>query len=170
MEHSAAAVRADSLPDHTERHADGSRVNAHAEKIAAYRRPEVIEQYDDSRWGTRRRARGDQLEWRTLRKALAVVNNVRTLLDLPCGTGRFTKRLGDAGYVVTGADASCGMIGKALEKPGMCASFVCTDAMHLPYPDRSFDCVISARFLFHFDQPARLRLIREMARVSSRWL
>ena len=43
---------------------------------------------------------------------------VRTILEIGCGTGSLTQRLGQRGYEVTGVDASSAMLGRAREKLG----------------------------------------------------
>ncbi len=42
------------------------------------------------------------------------------------------------------------------------------DALHLPYPDDSFDYATCSMALHHFDPPRAVELMREMARVSRR--
>ena len=36
--------------------------------------------------------------------------------------------------------------------------------------DASMDCVMSIRFMFHVDPESRVRILREMGRVSRRWV
>ena len=40
------------------------------------------------------------------------------------------------------------------------------DATRLPFAERSFDLVVTTRFLRHLDAPARIAVLRELARVS----
>lgn len=40
------------------------------------------------------------------------------------------------------------------------------DALHLPYPDQSFDLVISSMFMHHLEDEQAIRLLLEMARMS----
>ena len=44
------------------------------------------------------------------------------------------------------------------------------DAEALPLADGAVDCVLSIRFLHHIDPQTRIRILKEMARVSSGWL
>jgi ubiquinone/menaquinone biosynthesis C-methylase UbiE len=94
-------------------------------------------------------------------------------LDLPCGTGRFTDRLVECGYEVIGSDISLEMMERAKVRIGPMRGllgFVRADAESLPLPDDSVDCVMSIRFLFHVDPVTRVRILKEMARISRRWL
>jgi SAM-dependent methyltransferase len=72
---------------------------------------------------------------------------------------------------VIGCDLSLEMMGVAMEKkPGDGVAFVQSDAESLPFRDDALDCVVSMRFLFHADPSTRGRILREMRRVSRRWL
>lgn len=48
--------------------------------------------------------------------------------------------------------------------------FVQCDAECLPFKDNSFDAVFCIRFMFHVPRDVQIRILREMARVSRRWL
>jgi demethylmenaquinone methyltransferase/2-methoxy-6-polyprenyl-1,4-benzoquinol methylase len=71
------------------------------------------------------------------------------VLDICCGTGDLTAALlkfrPANGVPVTGLDFSAQMLGRARTKyAGANAIWVEGDAMHLPYPDGSFDLVTAA--------------------------
>jgi ubiquinone/menaquinone biosynthesis C-methylase UbiE len=69
------------------------------------------------------------------------------VLDLGCGTGRFTLPLAEAGLRVVGADRSPEMLAVLARKPGARrAGVVRCDALHLPFR-RAFDAVVFAHFL-----------------------
>jgi SAM-dependent methyltransferase len=158
------------------RHADPSRPSPHADYEAIkrfYRDPTVAQAYDERRFGGRFRRGRDARKWRAVRRALNITGDVRTTLDVPCGTGRFTRRLAHLGYEVVAADVSEEMMDVARRSLGTAAgraAFVQADAEILPFRDRALDCVISIRFLFHADGATRVRILREMGRVSRRWL
>jgi ubiquinone/menaquinone biosynthesis C-methylase UbiE len=44
------------------------------------------------------------------------------------------------------------------------------DAERLPFKDRSFDAVVSLRFMRHLDRTARRQVLTEMSRATRRWL
>jgi ubiquinone/menaquinone biosynthesis C-methylase UbiE len=138
-----------------------------------YRDEAVARDYDLHRLGSRKRRRRDARKWRTILRALEITDGVRSTLDVPCGTGRFTGRLAERGYRVVGSDLSREMMAVARSKipnRGRVAGFVQADAESLPFRDGALDCVMSIRFLFHVDMESRIRILREMTRVSRRWL
>jgi ubiquinone/menaquinone biosynthesis C-methylase UbiE len=138
-----------------------------------YQSSEVADDYDFHRFSTNDRARRNARKWQTILKGLDKTTRVRRVLDMPCGTGRFTGHLAREGYHVVGCDISVPMMNKAqdaVEGTQGILGFAQGDAERLPFADRSFDCVISIRFLFHIDPVTRVRILREMGRVSRRWV
>lgn len=93
-----------------------------------------------------------------------------TVLDCPCGTGRFIPLITGKGFHYTGADISDAMMEEARKiAPSAPIEFVKADAEKLPFADNSFDCVIVWRLLQHIVDPViRLQILREAARVSRR--
>lgn len=90
-----------------------------------------------------------------------------TLLDVGCGTGYFTRRLTEAGAAwVAAVDRDEAMVRFALEHSAERQAFACADARRLPFPDRSFDVVISVTALC-FVEDERVALA-EMLRVARR--
>jgi malonyl-CoA O-methyltransferase len=83
----------------------------------------------------------------------ALAGDVRGLkvLDLGCGTGRHSLWLAQQGAEVTGVDFSDGMLAEARKKPGADPiRFVVHDlAQPLPFPDATFDLVVSGLVLEH---------------------
>ena len=49
-------------------------------------------------------------------RRLPPTTGVRTILDLPCGTGRFTGALAREGYELVGSDISLEMLQKAASR------------------------------------------------------
>jgi SAM-dependent methyltransferase len=60
------------------------------------------------------------------------------ILDAPCGWGRHSTLLADAGYDVFGADLSLDLLGRATASA---ARYVAADIRALPFADASFDAV-----------------------------
>ncbi|KLU61118.1 demethylrebeccamycin-D-glucose O-methyltransferase [Peptococcaceae bacterium CEB3] len=68
------------------------------------------------------------------------------LLDIGCGTGRYSISLASMGLEVTGVDVSPAMLEKAQAKAteaGVSISFMGADALRLPFDDETFDLVLS---------------------------
>lgn len=134
-------------------------------KLALYRDQLVAASYDQRWRGGRGRAR-DQRKQRALATALALLGPAKTILDVPCGTGRFTGFLSAAGLEYTGGDASLAMLTQARTKHET-ARFAVVDLARLPYPDRAFDVALCIR-LMHLvrDRELRASFLRELARVA----
>lgn len=88
-----------------------------------------------------------------------------TLLDVGGGHGQLARPLGEKGFKVTvlGSDDSCRKRISPLIESGACR-FVVGNVVALPFPDQSFDVVISFRLLPHCT--AWPQLIGELSRVA----
>jgi ubiquinone/menaquinone biosynthesis C-methylase UbiE len=91
----------------------------------------------------------------------------RSVLDVGCGDGFYTRRLYDLGHPkkMIGVD----LASKAIEiananKEDRAMEFQVGDAHCLPWPDNSFDLVLVQSILHHDDNP--LELIREAFRLA----
>src|SRR5215831_19759216 len=87
------------------------------------------------------------------------------VLDPGCGTGRHAMWLSAAGARVTAVDFSEGMLEKARAKPGNDRVRFVVHDLHspLPFPDASFDLVISGLVLEHLHELSEV--CREAHRV-----
>ncbi len=146
--------------------------HGYAYKKQFYQSSEVAADYDEHRFRTPKRMRRNARKWSAIQKALAMAEGTKTVVDLPCGTGRFTGHLASAGYQVVGSDISIEMMHQAarLLSQANIAGFVRADAEALPFRSKSADCLMSIRFLFHVDPDTRRRMLREFGRVSRRWI
>jgi ubiquinone/menaquinone biosynthesis C-methylase UbiE len=139
-----------------------------------YQSSEVAADYDEHRFRTPKRQRRNARKWAAIQKALALTQGIETIVDLPCGTGRFTGHLARAGFQVVGSDISMEMMQQAAKLPSVqhanIAGYVRADAEALPFAAKSVDCLMSIRFLFHVDPQTRRRMLREFGRVSRRWI
>jgi SAM-dependent methyltransferase len=143
-----------------------------------YRSASVADDYDFHRFSTPERQKRNARKWAAIRKALSRTTGVRTILDLPCGTGRFTGALAREGFEIVGSDISLEMLQKAasMEQPQadgkqpVIRGYVQANAEHLPLRNDSLDCVVCIRFMMHVDPATRVRMLREFARVSRRWV
>ena len=78
-----------------------------------YRSSTVAEDYDFHRFSSPERQKRNRRKWAAICKALREATGVRTILDLPCGTGRFTGALAREGFEIVGSDISMEMLHKA---------------------------------------------------------
>jgi ubiquinone/menaquinone biosynthesis C-methylase UbiE len=81
------------------------------------------------------------------------------LLDVGCGTGRYTTRIQERlGRPVVGVDLSTGMLAKARGKVdgGVDIRLVCGDAQQLPFKDASFDAAILILVVHHIEDLAAM--------------
>lgn len=88
-----------------------------------------------------------------------------TLLDVGAGTGRFSRAFAAAGFQVTALDQAPAMLAFARSR-NRAAAYVRGDALHLPFPDRAFDCCAAVTSLCFVPDPAAA--LREMWRVCRR--
>ena len=106
---------------------------------------------------------------RTIRNAdLQIGENV---LDVGCGSGVLTilasERVGSTG-AVHGIDPSPGMVSLAQEKAkksGSKAEFRLAVVEDLPFPDASFDVVLSSLMIHHLPEDVRRKGFQEIKRV-----
>ncbi|MFO7927129.1 MAG: class I SAM-dependent methyltransferase [Halobacteriota archaeon] len=132
-----------------------------------YQEHDVAEAYDDKRFSGGGRFI-DRREKEAVLDALAPIEDKR-ILEVACGTGRFTVMLADRGANIVGMDISEAMLDQGREKARAAGvsetlSFMQGDAGRLPFPDNHFDAVFAMRF-FHL-APDPEGFMREMRRVS----
>lgn len=132
-----------------------------------YQADDVAAAYEDKRF-----SRGGRLidtrEREAVLSALAPVEG-QDILEIACGTGRFTVMLGERGADVIGMDISKPMMLQGVSKANRAGvdgrvGFIRGDAARLPFPDDSFDAVFAMRF-FHL-APSPEGFLSEMRRVS----
>lgn len=147
---------------------------AGASHIAARQRfssPAVAAKYPTAEKPSRR----DLREWRCISRLMEGVSPAAPVLDLPCGAGRMTLRLLEAGFNVTAADTSRPMLQRAqasLAKHQSLAQiplrFNYCDILNTPYENDAFKAILCNRLFHHFVEPATRQLaLRELARICS---
>ena len=115
--------------------------------------------------------------WREIgmaRKALVLAGNPRSVLDLPCGTGRFWPMLAEQkgrkifvgdnsqSMIDTGMDLRPKAVTAQIEKAFQCSAF------DTGLPDDFVECVFSIRLMHHIDKSEdRIKMLKEFARISS---
>jgi ubiquinone/menaquinone biosynthesis C-methylase UbiE len=132
-----------------------------------YQADEVAENYEDKRFSRGGRLI-DRREKRAVLDALGPVED-KNILEVACGTGRFTVMLLERGADVVGLDISEPMLQQGREKARAAdveerLEIMRGDAARLPFPDDHFDAVMAMRFFHLADTPAAF--LSELSRVS----
>jgi ubiquinone/menaquinone biosynthesis C-methylase UbiE len=132
-----------------------------------YQADEVAEEYEAKRFSKGGRLI-DRREKQAVLDALGPIED-RDVLEIACGTGRFTVMLAERGADIVGLDISSAMLAEAREKARAASvadriEFMRGDAARLPFPDDHFDTVLAMRFFHLADTPAKF--LAEMRRVS----
>ncbi|EMA61896.1 class I SAM-dependent methyltransferase [Halorubrum lipolyticum] len=134
-----------------------------------YQADEVAEEYEDVRFS----GGGELIDRREKEAVLSALGPIETghrVLEVACGTGRFTTMLADRGAEIVGIDISREMLEQGRKKASAAGlsdtvEFVRGDASRLPFPDDHFDTVVAMRFFHLMDDPAPF--LRELRRVSA---
>src|SRR6266545_50387 len=91
-------------------------------------------------------------------------DGVKTVLDVGCGNGTIINNAFESGYCVVGCDRSRTSLqyvrGRSVQ----------SSADALPFADRSFDLVMSHQMLEHLPDGVFERTVKELTRVSARYL
>jgi len=132
-----------------------------------YQADDVAEEYDDKRF-SEGGAFIDRREKEAVLSALGPVDDKR-VLEVACGTGRFTVMMAQRGADIIGLDISPAMLSQGRQKAKRAGvadhvEFMRGDAARLPFPDDHFDAVFAMRFFHLADRP--VTFLRELRRVS----
>lgn len=123
---------------------------------------------------TTRRAAKHQAEMDLVKKAFLSLNNVKKVLDAPCGIGRATFLLAQMGYDATGVDAGEAAIIKAkelAEKDNIQCTLMEANLKQTPFEDGTFDAVLCFRFFHHLlTSEARQHIVDELTRISNQYV
>lgn len=155
----------------------GETIEKYEKKKRHYQSDNVASRYDDVRFIKLSHRLRNRRKLAAIRKAISTAaelgHEIKNVLDIPCGTGRLFPLFIDNKISFTGADISREMMGMARNrfgKSGFLSGMVRCDAEYLPFRDRSFDSVMSIRFMFHVPKEVRHNILKEMARISKGWL
>ena len=117
----------------------------------------------------------DRDERRAVEKALRAAGDVRTILDLGSGNGRWYPALAarKPAHIIA-IDVSRAELANARSAAGPESSdlfsVVCGDCGALPLRSQSVDLVVCLELMPYVKRSGRLRGLREMRRVSARWV
>ncbi|EKD28477.1 MAG: hypothetical protein ACD_79C00289G0005 [uncultured bacterium] len=117
--------------------------NSDYDKKIFYSKTEIASTYDEFRYGGKS---GDYINQRELNTVALMLPESGKILDIPCGTGRLLKYIGNQ-YEKFGVDYSEKMLEQVNDEK---IKLIRQDAFNLDLPCSSFDVVISLRFIFHY--------------------
>lgn len=113
------------------------------------------------------RRRSSQEKWRAEEKALRAhldpMPAGTSVLDCPCGTGRFFPYYVKKGFCAAGVDVSADML-KQAEKKGVEVKL--GDVFALDFADGAFDVAVVMRFMNLIEAPDVKQALGELQRVS----
>ena len=126
--------------------------------------PAIYDAWFDQPWG----AHAFEIERNALLGALSPLPG-RRLLDVGCGTGRFTAAFVAAGADVVGVDRDPAMLALAHERTS--ARLLVGDAHRLPFGDNRFDVAVATTLLEFAANPADVldeltRVVRHGGRIA----
>jgi SAM-dependent methyltransferase len=132
-----------------------------------YQTAEVAAEYDSKRFSDGGRLIDDR-EKEAVLSAVGPIEG-KHVLEIACGTGRFTTMLAKRGADIVGLDISPAMLQEGRKKAHAAGvadhlEFMRGDAARLPFPDDYFETVIAMRFFHLADTPASF--LAEMRRVA----
>ncbi|UCD51489.1 MAG: class I SAM-dependent methyltransferase [Phycisphaerales bacterium] len=146
---------------------------SHAENtsVATAYRGRVARDYDEARFETPQGRLFSELELQQLNHAARRLERGARVLEVGCGTARFSASLARQGFDVVATDPSADMIEVAA---GKCAGtetlrFERMEGGDLSFPNEAFDFVFAIRVTNQTEsEEYALRMIREMIRVAKR--
>jgi ubiquinone/menaquinone biosynthesis C-methylase UbiE len=139
-------------------------------KLEVYRDETVARDYDQ-RWSGALGKKRDLRKTRAILKAFDVLRDhyhgasFRNVLDIPCGTGRFSNLFEAQDCHTIGADLSMEMLQQARKKHPQ-QNFICADIGRLPFEDNAIGVGVCIRML-HLVHSSELRIsfLQELNRV-----
>ncbi len=139
----------------------------------AYLSNAVAKNYDKKRFGHLIGNVIDKLERAAVIRALRFCRAGKddVICDIACGTGRICETLVESGFTVVGIDYSFQMLREAKRKTLVFENadgLVAMDACALAFKNKSFDFAVSMRFFSHIPKENRVRILKEISRVSKR--
>lgn len=129
-----------------------------------YRSREVAQEYEEIRFSSRGGKAKDKIQKEAV---LSVLDDLSLggsrILDVGCGTGRYSRLFSRKKARVISLDTSFAMLKKSIDKDSK-SICVNADIFHLPFRDNSFDLAISIMVINHLQNHAEA--IKEMCRTS----
>jgi len=133
------------------------------QRDAWYFREDVVKTYES--WYEGKYKRADVLEKALLKRLLDTLPETRSLLEVGCGTGHFTRWFKSLGLECSGLDLSHLMLREA-KKLWADRSLLRGESAHLPFKDGSFDVVVFIACMEYMPKP--VRVLTEASRIARR--
>lgn len=135
-----------------------------------YQNKDEALKYDEERFNSCKGKIIDILEKRSIIKILKKYCPNGHVLDIPCGTGRITESLLSHGYYITCADISEKMLMQAKKNKKIAekCNLIKADAESLEIETDYFDIVVCIRLMGHLPDRIKIRVIKELLRVSKK--
>ena len=147
-------------------------MNKHNAK-RAYLSKEIAKKYEKERFSYFIGKIIDRMERSSVIAALKLcgANKGDIICDIACGTGRISETLIESGFNVIGIDYSFQMLSEAKRKKLILENvkgLVAMDASEMALKNKSLDFTVSMRFFGHIPKEHRLRILKEILRISKR--
>lgn len=111
----------------------------------------------------------NHLEKRAIAKCFSALPKGKTIVDIPCGTGRLAETLLNAGYKVHGMDISGEMLEVAKKRLKFADTRFTTevaDAKNAGADHAIYDAALCARVLMHFPLAGQIEFLAGVAKLS----
>ena len=147
-------------------------MNKHNAK-RAYLSKEIAKKYEKERFSHFIGKIIDRMERSSVIAALKLcgANKGDIICDIACGTGRISETLIESGFNVIGIDYSFQMLSEAKRKKLILENvkgLVAMDASEMALKNKSLDFTVSMRFFGHIPKEHRIRILKEILRISKR--
>ncbi len=128
---------------------------------------EVEEKYEWRRFERTKKARQrNKRETGLVRDYLKALPSNQTILDSPCGMGRFCELIAEHGHQPIGMDSNMGRIIDTHDRLDPPVPVAHANIMHLPLSDDSLNAVICFRLLHHLGPDLVKEVLTEIHRIS----
>lgn len=129
-----------------------------------YGEPTITEEYLSKRFTSVSGIKLHEREINTINDFFAIINPEK-IIDLATGPARISKDIKNfkKGWGIDSSERMVKMAKNILQEEKW--SILKGDAFNIPFPTDFFDCVVSFRFIFHFDDNNRKRIFNEIWRV-----
>ena len=97
-----------------------------------------------------------------------LIEKGKSVLDIGCGTGIFSRYFAETGATVTSMDISPALIEQAKKETTLPITYLLGDAERLPFPDGSFDVVAGSSILHHLDPVVAMKEVYRVLRPNGR--